>query len=161
MPIRAVSSPALCARCRTFHETLTMIAADWKECANDPFGMHMTTSKATMSYRVSNAIIGFHMVAVMTYSFSVFLSDVENGDFNVSIARAFIIKMELPFDSNSSPVYELVMVVQFFQLMSNACAIDVLNALILTLVSHVSVGGNVHEFGAWIPERRLSSSRDI
>lgn len=142
----------MCTRRRKFHEILTMIATDWKECANDPFGMHMTTSIATVSYRVANAIIGFHMVAVVTYSFGVLLSDVENGDFNVSVvpARALIIKMELPFDSNSSPVYELVMVVQFFQLMSNACAIDVLNALVLTLVSHVGVAGIVHEFRGWI-----------
>ncbi|XP_011148047.1 odorant receptor 4-like isoform X2 [Harpegnathos saltator] len=135
---------------RKFHEVLTMIASDWKECANYPFGMHVTTSTATMSYRVSNAIIGLHMVAVLTYSFGVLLSDVENAGFNASTvpARPLIIKMELPFDSNSSPVYELVMVVQFFQLMSNACAIDVLNALILTLILHV--GGQIDILREWL-----------
>lgn len=116
-----------------------MIAADWKECANDPFGMHVMESAATLSHRVSNAIIGLHMTAVATYSFGVLLAGTKDDSFNMSTvpARELILKMELPFDSYSSPVYELVMIVQFFQLLSNACAIDVLNALILTLVSYV------------------------
>lgn len=76
------------------------------------------------------------MAAVVAYSFGIFLSN-EDDNFNVSTVpiRALIIKMEFPFDSNSSPVYEIVMVTQFFQLLTQACAIDVLNALIMTLVS--------------------------
>lgn len=124
-----------------------MITTDWEECANDPFGMKLTTSTAKMSNHISNVIIGIHMVAVVTYSSGVLLSVVENGDFNVTTVpvRAFILKMELPFDSNNSPIYELVMVTQFFQLLSNACVIDVLNALILTLVSHIGRGETFFE----------------
>lgn len=114
-----------------------MIAADWKESAKDPFSMHMTTNMANLSHRVSNAIIGLHMAAVMTYSLGVILSNIEGDNFNTSTTavRALILQMEFPFDSNSSPVYELVVIVQFFHLVTQACAIDVLNALIMTLVS--------------------------
>lgn len=114
-----------------------MIAADWKESAKDPFSMHMTMNMANLSYRVSNAIIGLHMAAVVTYSLGVILSNIEGDKFNTSATpvRALILRMEFPFDSNNSPVHELVIIAQFFHLITQACAIDVLNALVMTLVS--------------------------
>ncbi|XP_028044959.1 odorant receptor Or2 [Monomorium pharaonis] len=120
-----------------------MIAADWKESAKDPFSMHMTTNMANLSHRVSNAIIGLHMAAVVTYSLGVVLSNTEADNFNMSTTpvRQLILRMEFPFDSNSSPVHEFVMIGQFFHLVTQACAIDVLNALIMTLVFHV--GGQI------------------
>ncbi|KAL6254502.1 hypothetical protein P5V15_014555 [Pogonomyrmex californicus] len=128
---------------RRFRSILTMIAADWKECAGDSFSMHTTTNMANLSYRVSNAIIGLHMAAVVTYSLGVILSNTAGDNFNISTVpvRALILRMEFPFDSNSSPVHELVMIAQFFHLVTQACAIDVLNALIMTLVFHI--GGQI------------------
>lgn len=134
-----------------------MIATDWEECANDSFGMQITTGIATMSYRVSNAIIGLYMAAVVTYSFGVLLSDDETGEFNMSTVpvRGLILKMELPFNSSRFPAYVLVMVVQFFQLLSVACAIAALNVLILTLVSHISVEDNILQFRSGILGKKL------
>lgn len=124
-------------RSRKLRDILTMIAADWKESEKDPFSMHTTTNMANLSHRVSNVIIGLHMAAVVTYSLGVILSNTEGDNFNTSTTpvQALILKMEFPFDSSSSPVHELVMIAQFFHLVTQACAIDVLNALIMTLVS--------------------------
>lgn len=68
-----------------------------------------------LSHRFSNAIIGLYMVVVVTYSGGVLLFDIEVDDFNsfASPYSALIIKMEFPFDSNTSPAYELVIVSQF------------------------------------------------
>ncbi|XP_012219875.1 odorant receptor 10-like [Linepithema humile] len=135
---------------RKFHNILTRIAADWKECANDPFSMQVTASMASLSHRVSNTIIGIHMAAVVTYSLGAFLSNSGDETFNASTipVRVFIINMEYPFDSSSSPVYELVVIMQFIQLVLNACAIDVINALIMTLVLHVS--GQIDILQEWL-----------
>ncbi|EZA57539.1 ObirOr5-V10 [Ooceraea biroi] len=134
---------------RKFRDILKTIAADWKDCASDPFSLHVTTSAANLSHRISNMIIGLHMAAVVTYSFGVLSS---NGDdnFNAStvLDRALILRMDFPFDSNSSPIYEIVMVIQFFQLVTHACAIDVLNALIITLILHT--GGQIDILREWL-----------
>lgn len=49
--------------------------------------------------------------------------------------RELFLKMELPFESNASPVYEVVMVTQFFHQLAAATIVGVLNALIVSLVS--------------------------
>lgn len=49
--------------------------------------------------------------------------------------RELFLKMELPFESNVSPVYEVVMITQFFHQLAAATIVGVLNALIVSLVS--------------------------
>lgn len=49
--------------------------------------------------------------------------------------RELILKMELPFETNTSPVYEIVMVTQFIHQVAAAAIVGVLNALIVSLVS--------------------------
>lgn len=99
-------------RCRKFRDILTMIVADWREFANDPFSKHVTTRMTSPSHRLSNVIIGLHMTAVMTYSFDVFLSDIE-------IIRWLFLFTHLywNFDSNSSRMYDFVMITQFLHLL--------------------------------------------
>ncbi|XP_011065039.1 PREDICTED: odorant receptor 22c-like [Acromyrmex echinatior] len=48
------------------------------------------------------------------------------------------LKMEFPFVYEFSPVYEIVMFIQFVQLLSNAWVIGMLDALIMTLIFHIS-----------------------
>lgn len=54
--------------------------------------------------------------------------------------RELFLKMELPFESNASPVYEVVMIVQFFHQLAAATIVGVLNALIVSLVSEFDFG---------------------
>jgi len=53
----------------------------------------------------------------------------------VEPARELFLKMELPFESNVSPTYELVMITQFFHQLAAATIVGVFNALIVSLVS--------------------------
>lgn len=89
------------------------------------------------SHRFSNAIIGLHTADVVTYSFDVISSNAEGDNFNTSTTpvRSLILRMDFPFDINSSPLLELVIIAQFFHLLAQACVIDMLNALIMMLVS--------------------------
>lgn len=61
------------------------------------------------------------------------LDDIDE-QFEIS-ERELFLKMKLPFESNTSPAYEIVMITQFFHQLSAATIVGVLNALIVSLVS--------------------------
>lgn len=107
---------------------LTSIATDWKECGEDLYSMN---SVANLSHRFSNLIIGLHSTAVLFYGIGVVA--LRDGD---DVAdRELFLKMELPFESGTSPIYEVVMTTQFLHQMTAATVIGVLSALLVTLVS--------------------------
>ncbi|XP_012061479.1 PREDICTED: odorant receptor 13a-like [Atta cephalotes] len=86
---------------------------------------------ANLSHRFSNLIIGLHSMAVLFYGIGVI----------AAANRELFLKMELPFYSGMSPIYEVVMTTQFLHQMTAATVIGVLSALLVTLVLHV--GGQV------------------
>nr|XP_012220006.1 PREDICTED: odorant receptor 13a-like [Linepithema humile] len=90
---------------------------------------------ANLSHRFSNLIIGLHSTAVLVYCIGVVALRSDPAD------RELFLKMELPFDSGTSPTYELVMTTQFLHQMTAATMIGVLSALLVTLVLHV--GGQI------------------
>lgn len=49
--------------------------------------------------------------------------------------QQLFLKMELPFDHDVYPIREIVLFIQFIQLLSNASVIGMLDAVIITLVS--------------------------
>lgn len=61
---------------------------------------------------------------------------IEFNNVNVdSVEKELFLKMQFPFVYEFFPVYEIVMFVQFVQLLSNASVIGMLDALVITLVS--------------------------
>ncbi|XP_025262850.1 odorant receptor 13a-like [Camponotus floridanus] len=125
---------------RIFNNVLARIATDWKECGNaeDCGNAWCNMSNvAGLSHRFSNLIIGLHSVAVMVYGIGVVVLRSDN-DVN---DRELFLKMELPFESDLSPVYELVMTTQFLHQITTATVIGVLSALLVTLVLHA--GGQI------------------
>lgn len=144
---------------RIFHDILTMMARDRSECATDWAVCSM--SKTTyVSHRSSNLIIGLYSMSVFLYGTGVLVAhadetddetDDEIDEVQLAVpARELFLKMELPFESNASPVYEVVMVTQFFHQLAAATIVGVLNALIVSLVSkcalnrHTSAGKKKH-----------------
>lgn len=120
---------------RIFNDVLARIAMDWKECGNagDCGNAWCNMSNvASLSQRFSNLIIGLHSVAVIVYGIGVVVLHGDNGDAG---DRELFLKMELPFESGTSPVYELVMITQFLHQITAATVIGVLSALLVTLVS--------------------------
>lgn len=120
---------------RTFSDILQMMAVDWKNCVLTDCSLRITTNKAKLSHRFSNWIIGLQLTAIVLYSCGVFAvnaSDVQK--MNVS-AREHILKMKLPFQIDTSPIYTLVTVLEFLHLAMCGWGISMVNSLIVILVS--------------------------
>jgi len=109
---------------------LASIATDWKECGDALCSMN---NVANLSHRFSNLIIGLHSMAVLFYGIGVIA--LRSDDVIDAANRELFLKMELPFDSGMSPIYEVVMTMQFLHQMTAATVIGVLSALLVTLVS--------------------------
>lgn len=126
--------------CRSiFYDVLATMAADWKEAAINE--LHVMTRKANLSRRFSNVIIGLHSVAVFSYGIGVLVSHTDNYvvDGIEAPVREFrtVLKLQLPFECNESPLYELVMSLEFFHQLASSATTGVLNSLIITLVSAI------------------------
>ncbi|XP_072750313.1 odorant receptor 4-like isoform X2 [Anoplolepis gracilipes] len=132
--------------CRIFYDILTMMARDRSECATDWAACSMSRT-VYVSHRSSNLIIGLYSMSVFLYGTGVLVAHAdetneEADDVQLVVPeRELFLKMELPFESNVSPVYEVVMVTQFFHQLAAATIVGVLNALIVSLILHV--GGQI------------------
>ncbi|KAL0120385.1 hypothetical protein PUN28_008214 [Cardiocondyla obscurior] len=126
-----------------FNNILTSMSRDWESWIGDTVTFNMRTmrtmrimmNKTILSYRCSLLIIGVYSIAVVVYV-SVIIN--YNNNDNDRKENQLFLKMEFPFFYDFFPVYEVVMFVQFIQLLSNASIIGMLDALILTLIFHVS-----------------------
>lgn len=125
--------------CRSiFHDVLAAMAADWREATSNE--IHIMMNKANLSRRFSNVIIGLHSVAVMCFGIEVLASHTDNYDTDYGIetpVRAFTLKLQLPSQCNESPLYELVMSLEFFHQLAAAIANAIFNSLLITLVSAI------------------------
>lgn len=118
---------------RVFNEILTSIMRDWNNCGAIAFNIRTMTDKASLSHRYSMLIIGVYSLAVAVYvSVIMEINHLESDEHSKG---ELILKMKFPFGYDFSPIYEIVMFVQFLQLLSNASVIGMLDALIVTLVS--------------------------
>lgn len=120
--------------CRLFKNMLMEMSQDWINSSK--FNIDVMINKTELAYRYSKLIMGVYTIAVFSYA-GVFLEishQNQDDEFNIT-SRQLLIKMDFPYAYYESPLYEYVFVLQFFQLLSNASAIAMLNALIITLVS--------------------------
>lgn len=128
---------------RIFHDVIASISMDWEECGEAGGTLCNMINVASLSHRFSNLIIGLHSVAVLFYCIGVVALRTNEAD----VERELFLKMELPFESNASPVYELVMTTQFLHQITSATVIGVLSALLVTLVSrHLGVCPPLRDF---------------
>lgn len=74
-------------------------------------------------------------MAVVVYVSVIMEFNYSSSDESNKAEDRLFLKMKFPFAYDTSPIYEIVMVVQFAQLLSNAWVIGMLDALIVTLVS--------------------------
>lgn len=119
---------------RLFNNILTSISRDWRNCDFIACNMRIMMNKAYLSHRCSMLIIGVYAMAVIVYS-SVII-ELNNIDTDVEpVEKELFLKMQFPFVYEFSPLREIVMFVQFIQLLSHASIIGMLDALIITLVS--------------------------
>ncbi|XP_011862412.1 PREDICTED: odorant receptor 67c-like [Vollenhovia emeryi] len=123
---------------RIFYDTLAAMAADWRKAAISE--IYTMTSKANLSRRFSNVIIGLHSAAAFSYGIGVLVSHTDNYDVDgvETPVREFTLKLQLPFECNESPLYELVMSLEFLHQLASSAMTGVLNSLIITLILHTS-----------------------
>ncbi|XP_070521230.1 odorant receptor 4-like isoform X2 [Cardiocondyla obscurior] len=123
---------------RIFYDVLAAMAADWKEAAINE--MQTMTSKANISRYIANVIIGLHSAAVIVYVIDVlvFRTSNYNVDGIETSVREFTLKLQLPFECNESPLYEVIMLLEFLHQLVASATNGVLNCLIITLILHIS-----------------------
>ncbi|EFN71828.1 Putative odorant receptor 13a [Camponotus floridanus] len=124
---------------RKLHVILDTMDKDW----NDGIAIHSDVSTmirhANLSRQCSNVMITTNALSVFFYTIGgpILRSVIHKND-QETITRELPIKMEFPFNVDNSPIFELVLVVQLFHDLSVACIIAMLNALLVTLVLHIS-----------------------
>lgn len=120
---------------RIFYHILAMMAQDRNECVTE-WAVCSMSRTTDVSHRSSNLIIGLYSMSVFLYGTGVLVAHTDEPDEQLAVpAKELFLKMELPFESNVSPTYELVMITQFFHQLAAATIVGVLNALIVSLVS--------------------------
>ncbi|KAL0133996.1 hypothetical protein PUN28_001124 [Cardiocondyla obscurior] len=107
------------------------------------------TIKANISHFISNVIFTFNTIVGVFY----FLGDyairsiIQSADYNNTL-RQLPIRVQFPFDTQQSPLFEILVATLFIHVMLHVSIISILNGLILTLVAHISGQIDImcHEF---------------
>ncbi|XP_071568987.1 odorant receptor 4-like [Temnothorax nylanderi] len=124
---------------RIIHQLVADMDNDWHECVNNDRHLYVMTITANISHFYSNIMLSINTISAVFYLLGdyairfVYLS----GYYNVTL-RQLPIKVQFPFDTQQSPIFELLVVTLFLHVMLNACTLSIVNALISTLVFHVS-----------------------
>lgn len=89
-----------------------------------------------LSSRISNVLIVYYAMTFLAYSGFALVFFHEDVDTSVPKERKLLIRMEFPFDATITPLYEIILVLQFIfeSLMAYGAATSL--ALITALVSH-------------------------
>ncbi|XP_011872299.1 PREDICTED: uncharacterized protein LOC105564495 [Vollenhovia emeryi] len=116
-----------------------MMAADWKKNSSTDFNTRVTISKAILSHNFANFVFGIYSIARTLHSDSVFIFNTSNLDETDISMRPLILKMDFPFNGDTRFVYEWALVAQFFRTVLCGCAVVMLNALLIVLVSQIKL----------------------
>ncbi|XP_018401481.1 PREDICTED: uncharacterized protein LOC108778727 [Cyphomyrmex costatus] len=123
----------LWANQQTFSDILQMMAMDWRNCVLTDRSLRITTNKAKLSHRISSWIIGLQIGAIILYTCGVLSINTGNIQrMNVS-AREHILKLKLPFQIDTVPIYMLVTILEFLNLAMCGYGTSMINSFIITL----------------------------
>ncbi|KAG5326898.1 OR13A protein, partial [Acromyrmex heyeri] len=120
---------------RKLFAILNTMDKDWSDAIHSDVSTMIRY--ANWSRQCSNLMITTNALAVFFYVIGglIFRSMIQKNDSSI---RELPIKMEFPFKVDNFPIFELILILQFFHDLSVACIIAMLNALLVTLVLHVS-----------------------
>lgn len=115
-----------------------MMATDWENNLNAEFNtIAVVTNNAKLSHRFANFTVVLFSTAVILYSSNIFYTGTDTTA-NASSTPSLILKTHLPFHYDRRRfVYGLVIIIQFLHLLLCSCAIGLLNALLVHLVSFI------------------------
>ena len=92
---------------------------------------NLISKTAYLSYRLTSTIICTCVASTVCYAIGIF----SHQEVNVTSSRELLLKMNLPFDTNKSPIYEFVVIIQYFYQVSAAFVFGVFAAFLLMIVS--------------------------
>ncbi|XP_043681042.1 odorant receptor 82a-like [Vespula pensylvanica] len=122
-----------------FHEILEMMENDWEKSTKIECDHSTMTSKIILAHRYSNLIISVYCISAFFYATGTFV--IGDNNYDEGEERELLLKMILPFNSNKSPIYEIVIITQFFHQLLTTAVAAVLSSLIVALILHL--GGQV------------------
>ncbi|XP_032669880.1 odorant receptor 13a-like [Odontomachus brunneus] len=124
---------------RLVREILTHMDTDWRECVRVERDLYIMTTKASISHFCTNVMMSFYMSVGIIYLVGDFAIDImhsiESGN---DTSRPFPVKLLYSSKAEQSPIYELLVVIMFAYVLLNAYTVVIVDALISTLVLHVS-----------------------
>ncbi|EZA57551.1 hypothetical protein X777_02089 [Ooceraea biroi] len=125
---------------RIFHHILAAMEHDWRECAVNDSYVSTMLNVAELSHRCSNVMISINALAAFFLSIGEHLLQSMNVDDSRAnnYSRELPIKMEFPFDVSKSPVFECFLMGQFLYELVLACLVGMVNAILVSLILHVS-----------------------
>ncbi|XP_029663523.1 uncharacterized protein LOC115235718 [Formica exsecta] len=121
---------------RVFHQLLVAMDNDWRECNHVDQYLNIMTLKAGISHFCSNAMLNFNTFAGVFYllgDYAIRFAYLTKGYNNT--LRQFPIKVQFPFETEQSPIFELLGLALFLHVMVGSCTIAIVNGLIFSLVS--------------------------
>ncbi|KYM97080.1 hypothetical protein ALC62_12188 [Cyphomyrmex costatus] len=124
---------------RVFHKILAVMDNDWHECINIDEHLNMMTIKASVSHFYSNAMLSFNGVAAVLYVLGDYAIRFvySTNDYNDTL-RQLPIKVLLPFETEQSPIFELLVAILFLHVIIVSFVVAVLNGLIFTLSKSIA-----------------------
>ncbi|XP_076640939.1 odorant receptor 4-like isoform X2 [Halictus rubicundus] len=88
---------------------------------------------AEFSYRITS----FVTILYLSSASGVAAGNLAFPHFNETVDRQLLLNMDLPFDTNESPTYELVVTAQVLHQMASAYVFGVFSALLVMLILHI------------------------
>ncbi|XP_039310429.1 odorant receptor 13a isoform X4 [Solenopsis invicta] len=127
---------------RVLHEILTAMDNDWRECINVDRQLYVMQMKANISHICCNAILSFNAIATLLYFVGDYIVHIMflSKDYNDTLRR-LPLKAQLPYETQQSPLFEIVFAMLLLHVFLHASAVGIINGLIFTLVLHV--GGQI------------------
>ncbi|XP_014483195.1 PREDICTED: odorant receptor 13a-like isoform X2 [Dinoponera quadriceps] len=112
---------------------------DWCECVNVQQYLRLMKTKASFSHSCMNAWLSINTIGGLIYfggnNALALMHLVGNGN---NTSRLFPVSVLFPLEAEQSPIYELLVIILFLHAMLVTYTVVFLNALISTLVLHVS-----------------------
>ncbi|XP_067206893.1 odorant receptor 4-like [Linepithema humile] len=131
------------------HKILAAMDNDWHECINVKQHLCVMTFKANLSHFCSNSILSICVFSSMLYILGDYIIRIVHlvEDRNITL-RKLPIKIQLPFEAEHSPTFELLLIILLLLLLANSFTLGIVNALISSLVLHLSGQIDIicHEF---------------
>nr|XP_033337637.1 uncharacterized protein LOC117226939 [Megalopta genalis] len=93
---------------------------------------NLIAKTSVLSFRLTTAIMIAHITCPILYTIGV-IGYQEGND----TTRVLLFRLDLPFDTNASPVYELVVTEQILHMISTSVAFGTFGSLLLMVTLHV------------------------